>query len=112
MATGEMAAALGRQARSAVITLGAAGAVVAYGGKVEHLPAEAVPVVDTTGAGDAFIGALAAALCGGADLLSATRLGVAVGSRAVGRSGAQSSYPTREQLPTHLRAHLSFSARG
>ncbi len=109
LAAVELAATLGRHTRSAVITLGAAGAMLAYDGTVEHVPAETVPVVDTTGAGDAFTGALAAALCAGAGLLSAVRLGVAVGSLAVGKAGAQSSYPTRQQLPAALRADLSSS---
>src|SRR5215212_8912790 len=45
--------------RAAVITIGEAGAVFASGESTEHLPAPEVDVVDTTGAGDAFVGALA-----------------------------------------------------
>ncbi|MDX6307609.1 MAG: ribokinase [Nocardioidaceae bacterium] len=94
----EMAALIRRLTRSAVITLGASGAVVAYGEEVRHVPTSEVAAVDTTGAGDAFTGALAAALCRGAGLVPAVELGVAAGSFAVGRPGAQSSFPTLAEL--------------
>jgi ribokinase len=93
-----MAAELGRLTRSAVITLGGAGAVYATGDVVRHVPAPSVPVVDSTGAGDAFTGALAASLCRGDDLPGAVRLGVAAGGYAVGRPGAQPSFPRAADL--------------
>lgn len=76
-------------ALSAVVTRGGHGAVLAEGYDVIEVPAEKVTVVDTTGAGDAFTGAVAAALAGGARLEAAVRAGVAAGSVAVTRSGAQ-----------------------
>ncbi|MDP9481478.1 MAG: PfkB family carbohydrate kinase, partial [Actinomycetota bacterium] len=48
--------------KSAVITVGAAGAVFSDGATTAHVPAPEAEVVDTTGAGDAFVGALAARL--------------------------------------------------
>ncbi|MBA3266452.1 MAG: ribokinase [Nocardioidaceae bacterium] len=81
------------RARSVVVTLGAQGAVVASAGEVAHVPAAEVEVIDSTGAGDAFTGALAAALSAGEDLISAVRSGVAAGTYAVGMPGAQPSYP-------------------
>jgi ribokinase len=76
--------------KSAVITLGPAGAAVADGSGVRLLPAVPVAkVVDTTGAGDAFAGALAAALAGGADLHAAVGAGLRAGAAAVGRNGAR-----------------------
>jgi ribokinase len=93
-----MAAELGRRARSVVITLGEAGAVFAHGDAVQHVPSQTVEVVDSTGAGDAFTGALAASLSRGDDLLGAVRLGVAAGSYAVGRAGAQPSFPMAADL--------------
>ncbi|MGI8699663.1 MAG: ribokinase [Nocardioidaceae bacterium] len=95
----DLAIRVGGWARSAVVTLGAAGAVVAEGYDTEEIPAGPMTVVDTTGAGDAFTGALAAALCDGADLATAARRGAAAGSYAVGRAGAQASCPRREDLP-------------
>lgn len=79
---------------SVVMTAGAAGAYLAHAGagsevEVTHVPAPAVEVVDTTGAGDAFVGALAAALDAGATLEDAVRLGVRAGAEAVQVSGAQ-----------------------
>ena len=79
--------------RSLVVTLGAAGArfVDADGEGVIHAPT--VDVVDTTGAGDAFAGALAAALVGGATLRDAVAAGVVAGSEAVQSLGAQPAIP-------------------
>ncbi|MCR6032121.1 ribokinase [Nocardioides sp. zg-579] len=84
--------------RSVVVTLGPHGAVVATGERVEHVAAERVEVVDTTGAGDAFTGALAAALSGGADLLDAVAVGVRAGTFSVGRPGAQASFARAAEL--------------
>ena len=93
-----MAALLAR-VRSCVITLGAEGAIWGDDAMVEHVVAPPVSAaVDTTGAGDAFVGALASELARGSTLSRATGLGVKAGSFAVGRFGAQSSYPMRVDL--------------
>lgn len=76
-----------------VITLGAAGAIFSDGGPVLRVPAPSVEAIDTTGAGDAFVGALCARLSDGAPLGEAVRFAVRVGSFAVTRRGAQPSYP-------------------
>lgn len=83
---------------SAVVTLGADGALA---GDVRHVsshPAPQVEVVDTTGAGDAFTGALAARLAAGGDIHAATRFAVRAGSAAVRAGGAQGSFPTAEEV--------------
>ncbi|PSL05854.1 ribokinase [Haloactinopolyspora alba] len=90
---GALAAGLCRWCRSVVVTSGPGGAVVAAGTAVTRHPATAADAVDTTGAGDAFVGALAAALTSGADLPAAADLAVAMSSATVTRRGAQSSYP-------------------
>ena len=82
--------------RSAVITVGEAGAVLAGGGSAEHLPAPGVDVVDTTGAGDAFVGALAARLANDTPLEDAVAYAVRAGAAAVTREGAQGALPTPE----------------
>jgi ribokinase len=81
-----------------VVTLGAAGAVAVDGGERIAQAAPAVAVADTVGAGDALIGALAAALDRGASLREALRDGVAAGALACTREGAQPSLPSRADI--------------
>lgn len=84
-----------------VMTLGRTGALLASSSGVLEVPAPSVSVVDTTGAGDAFVGALAARLVAGDSLTDAVRLAVRVGAFAVGAKGAQPSYPSSgDALPT------------
>lgn len=78
---------------SVVITLGARGALVGDAEGSHRIPAAPVDAVDTTGAGDAFIGALAMGLARGDALLSAARLASQVGAYAATGHGAQPSYP-------------------
>ena len=80
-----------------VVTLGSRGAaVVGADGSVARVPAVPVQAVDTTGAGDAFVGAFAYGLAAGLDELTASRLGIACASDSVTRPGTQSSFATRE----------------
>lgn len=75
---------------SVVITRGAKGAVVDDGVTVTEVPGTSVAtVVDTTGAGDAFVGTLAARLATGGDLASAVSDACAAGAEAVTVSGAR-----------------------
>jgi ribokinase len=89
---------LSRRARSAVVTAGASGSWVAERGEAHHVPARAADVVDTTGAGDAFTGALGVALALGHHLVEAAQRGAVVAAYAVGRPGAQASFPRRTDL--------------
>jgi ribokinase len=82
--------------RSAVITVGEAGAVFAQDRAVQHLAAPKADVVDTTGAGDAFVGALAARLARGDSLEDAVAYAVRAGAAAVTKEGAQGALPTPE----------------
>jgi ribokinase len=86
-------------AKSAVITLGAAGAYAAGAGGGTLVPSPAVTVVDTTGAGDAFTGALAWRLSQGDALAAAAAFAARVGAAAVTGRGAQSSYPALAGVP-------------
>jgi len=83
---------------SAVLTSGAAGAILATGELTHHFPALEVEVVDTTGAGDAFVGALATRLAEGTPLEEAVPYAVLAGAVAVTREGAQGSLPTPEDI--------------
>lgn len=93
-----------RHARGVVLTAGAAGAVWARGEAVLHVPAPATAVVDSTGAGDAFIGAFAAALAAGLEEHEALRRGVAAGALACRRAGAVPSLPRLEEIEALLAA--------
>jgi len=83
----------GLGARSVVVTLGAAGVVGHDDTGTWTLPARPVEVVDTTGAGDAFVGALAAGLAAGRPLRDAAGHATRVAAYAVTRLGTQPSYP-------------------
>jgi ribokinase len=84
--------------RSVVITLGARGVLIADGSGVQEVPAPRVDPVDTTGAGDAFTGAIAVGLAAGQDLKAAAEFAVRVAAFSVTRPGAQPSYPTLAEL--------------
>ncbi|NQY97318.1 MAG: ribokinase [Henriciella sp.] len=86
------------------LTLGGAGAALFKMGKeIARVPAFDVQVVDTTGAGDTFCGALAVALAEGQEPEQALRFASAAGALAVTRAGAQPSLPTREQVDALLK---------
>lgn len=87
----------------AVITLGEKGVFLTDGQRSELIPARAAgPVVDTTGAGDAFNGGFAAALADGADPVEAARFGVTVAGIAVTRHGAAAAMPSRAEIDAAL----------
>ena len=88
------ATAMHQRYRSAtIVTLGSRGAVAAASGRLLRAAAPEVDVVDTTGAGDALVGAFAAALDRGALWARALAEGVAAGSLACARAGAQAALP-------------------
>ncbi len=82
--------------RSVVVTVGKDGAIFSDGESTEHLPAPRVDVVDTTGAGDAFVGALAASLARDDSLEDAVAYAVRAGAAAVTKEGAQGALPTTD----------------
>lgn len=89
-------------AGAAVVTLGADGAIARTETDVWRVGAAAVEAVDTVGAGDSFVGALAAALDGGAGLAAALHRGAVAGSLACRRRGAQSSIPEAAEIDAWL----------
>lgn len=84
---------------TALITLGDKGALFHSRDRSVHLPAvSAGPVVETTGAGDAFVGGLAAALARSVEPVEATRFGCAVAGLSVTRAGTAPSMPTLAEV--------------
>ncbi|UMZ14095.1 ribokinase [Pseudomonas sp. MPFS] len=76
-----------------IITLGAQGSLFADGCRFEHFPAPKVTAVDTTAAGDTFVGGFAAALAAGKSEADAIRFGQIAAALSVTRAGAQPSIP-------------------
>lgn len=104
---------LERGAQNVIVTLGANGALIVSSKQVTHVNTYKVEVVDTTAAGDAFIGGCAARLLESASLLTnspefalalqnAVRYGCACGAMATTRFGAQPSLPTREEVENFM----------
>lgn len=88
-----------------VITLGSQGALaLTASGETIRTPAPQVSAVDTTGAGDCFIGSLAFFLSGGSSLRQAMERACWIASRSVLQIGTQASYPRRSELASHLFA--------
>lgn len=88
--------------RTVIVTLGGDGVLVLEESARTLLPPHSVNVVDTTAAGDAFVGAFAVALGQGRSLIEAARWGNAAGALAVTRAGAQPSLPSRAELEALL----------
>jgi ribokinase len=81
-----------------VVTAGPQGAFVTASGETVRVPAPEVEVVDTTGAGDGFVGALAVALRGGEELVDAARFATDAASCSVARPGTIPSYPATSEV--------------
>lgn len=84
--------------RTVLVSLGSNGALLVDSRSAMTLPCPPVDVVDTTGAGDALNGALAAGLAAGLELPEAARRAVAAASLAVTRAGAREGMPTTAEL--------------
>lgn len=94
---------IARGARAVVMTLGARGALLHGDGRSELVPSvSAGPVVETTGAGDAFNGGFATGLARGLDPAAAVRLGCAVAGISVTRPGTAPSMPSAAEVEALL----------
>lgn len=99
----DMAAALGKETgTSVVLTAGAGGAHAWHDDGALHMPAPAVTVVDTTGAGDTFCGAFAMRIAQGEAFADAVSWAVAAGALATTKPGAQPSIPTTAEVDAFL----------
>ena len=93
-------------AGAAIITLGDKGALFHDGVRTLHVPPfHAGPVVETTGAGDAFNGGFAAALAEGMDPVAAVRFGSATAGISVTRAGTAPSMPARAEIDALLQSN-------
>lgn len=88
--------------RDVIVTLGDRGVVHAGPDGARHYPAHAAKPVDTTAAGDTFIGGLSAAMSRGESLQAAIEFGQSAAAMAVSRVGAQASIPTLAELGGHF----------
>ncbi len=90
-----------RPGKNSIVTLGSKGAVyISAAGQIHYAAAPKVTAVDTTGAGDSFVGSFAFGLASGKDPIEAMKLGIAIASLSVTRKGAQSSYPNQTEIAT------------
>ncbi|TFC83076.1 ribokinase [Cryobacterium cheniae] len=89
---------------SVVLTRGAKGAICADRDGTHSVASPTVVAVDSSGAGDAFVGALSAQLAAGASLSESVRRAVRVGAFAVQSRGTQTSYPTLDDELPRVRA--------
>ncbi|NCV08346.1 MAG: ribokinase [Actinobacteria bacterium] len=90
-----------RLGKNSIVTLGSEGAVlITSDGNLTRVSAPKVNAVDTTGAGDAFVGVFAFGLASRMNPEDAMKLGIKVASLSVTRKGAQSSYPSQTEIET------------
>ena len=91
-----------------IVTLGEKGAYISTKDKAYIIPAVEVPVVDTTGAGDAFTAALAVGLGRGYALEKAVEFATRVAANVITKLGAQTSVPTLDELDDWLIGKMTF----
>jgi len=88
--------------KTVIVTLGSKGALLVTATQVKHVDTYKVNVVDTTAAGDAFIGGFASAILSGKSLEDSVRYGCACGALATTKFGAQPSLPTKDEVETFI----------
>jgi len=94
---------LRKGAQNVVLTMGKMGALVGTKDEIFQVKSPEVIPVDTTGAGDAFCGALGVAISSGENLEEAVAYANCAGALATTKMGAQEALPTREELETFMR---------
>lgn len=95
---------LARGARSVILTLGERGSLLVEEDGATHVPAVEVSAIDTTGAGDAFVGSLAYFVAQGRTLTDAMRRANHIAAISTQGRGTQSSFPQASELPEDIRA--------
>lgn len=95
---------LSQRAGTVIVTLGAEGSLLATAGTVSgRFPARAVSAVDTTAAGDTFVGVFTARIAAGDDVVAAIGWATTAAAISVTRRGATSSMPTEAEVRAELR---------
>lgn len=89
--------------KTPIITLGAEGCVFSNGATIEHIPTDVVDVIDTTCAGDSFLGAFAVMMMKGEGIRNAIQYATAAGTITVTRRGAQSSLPDAIEVEERIQ---------
>ncbi len=89
---------LARGAKTVILTLGKRGALIVDRGSARRVPAEKVKAVDSTGAGDSFVGSLAFFMARKTPLDDAVRRSCRIATRSVLKAGAQSSFPAAAEM--------------
>jgi ribokinase len=92
-------------AQNVIVTLGSRGTLTVTKDRCRHIPAFKVEVVDTTAAGDAFIGGFATALLQNKPIEEAISYGCTCGALAITKFGAQPSLPTKEEAERFMSSH-------
>ena len=93
---------LERGAKTVILTLGERGSLLVTQDSSEYVPVDPVKALDTTGAGDAFVGSLAYFLASGKSLTDAMRRANRIAAISVQASGTQTSFPVAKDLPPEL----------
>jgi len=91
-----------RGAGTVILTLGERGSLLVTDSTTEHVPVESVKALDTTGAGDAFVGSLAYFLASGKSLTEAIKRANRIAAISVQASGTQTSFPEAKDLPPEI----------
>jgi ribokinase len=99
-------------AQAVIVTMGGEGALLAVDGECRSVRGPVVDVVDTTGAGDVFCGALAAILADGTPVAEALRFAVAAGAYAVTGTGARGALPTSRHVSKLLNDTAPTAGKG
>jgi ribokinase len=103
---------LERGVQNVIVTLGSNGALIVTKAKSQHISSFKMDVVDTTAAGDAFIGGFATSLLQNKSLEDSVRYGCACGGLATTRFGAQPSLPTKEEVERFMSLRGRSSPEG
>lgn len=94
---------LAKGLKNVVVTMGSRGSLWLANGRKEHIPTTKVTAVDSTGAGDAYVGCFAASLAEGMEPLQALQRAAKYAAQSVTRKGTQDSYLTKAEFEAYLQ---------